>query len=50
MLIDAPIAIILALADGTIDALPKLIDKIPIIIDKLSAIVNTFQLIDMGII
>ena len=36
MLIDAAIAIIMALADGLIKSLPILIDKIPTIIEKIN--------------
>lgn len=51
MLIDAGIALILGLADGLIEALPRLIEKIPVIIDKLLiAITNNLpKLIAAGI-
>ncbi len=50
-IIDAGINIILSLADGILDALPRLIDKIPVIFEKLiNAIVNNLpKIIEMGI-
>jgi phage-related protein len=51
LIIDAGIELILALAEGLLDALPDLIDKIPIIIEKLVvAITNNLpKLLEMGI-
>ena len=51
LIIDAGIELILGLADGLIEALPKLIEKIPVIIDKLLiAITNNLpKLIAAGI-
>jgi phage-related protein len=52
MLVDASIAIIMALAEGLITALPILIEKLPIIIDKLIVAItdNLPKLLEMGII
>jgi phage-related protein len=51
MLVDAAIEIVMALAFGIIDALPRLIDKVPVIITKLvTALVNNLpKLIEAGI-
>jgi hypothetical protein len=51
MLIDAAIAITMALANGMIKALPRLIEKVPVIITKLieALVANLPKLIEMGI-
>lgn len=51
MLIDAGIQLLIGLAEGLIEALPKLIDKIPVIIDKLlNAIIrNMPKIVNAGI-
>jgi len=51
LLIDAGIELILAVAFGLIDALPKLVEKIPVIIEKLVlAIMNNLpKIIDAGL-
>lgn len=50
-LIDASIAIIIALAEGLIDALPKLIEKAPVIIENLiKALVNNIpKIVEAGV-
>ena len=50
MIIDAGIQLILGLADGLIEALPRLIDKVPEIIEKLfDAFIRNFpKIVEAG--